>query len=54
MNTAELLEWFMACLWCPYVGYSELLEMSYTYELYIGDEIEGEHSFTFAYGGKAA
>ena len=46
----ELHEWFMSNFWCVWMGYSTVLGMSYTYELYIGPDCEGEHSFTFAYG----
>lgn len=45
----SLYEWFMEAFWCAYVGYSELLSMSYTYELYIGSDVQGEHPFTFAW-----
>ncbi len=46
----SLHDWFMEQFWCVWMGYSTLLEKSYTYELYIGLDVEGEHSFTFAYG----
>jgi len=36
--------------WCVWMGYSTVLEKSYTYELYIGEDVPGEHSFTFEYG----
>lgn len=45
----SLHEWFMEQFWCAYVGYAELLGMSWTYELYIGHDVPGEHSFTFAF-----
>ncbi len=45
----SLHEWFMEALQCYYVGYSEILQRSWTYNLYQGNDVEGEHSFSFAY-----
>lgn len=47
MTRQELYQWFMDVLWCAYVGYDELFGLSYTYELYVGGELEGDHSFVF-------
>jgi hypothetical protein len=45
----SLHEWYMGNFWCPYVGYSDILNKSYTYTLYMGNDIPGEHSFSFEY-----
>lgn len=45
----SLHEWYMENFWKAYVGYSDLLSTSYTYEFYTGEQVEGEHSFTFAW-----
>lgn len=46
----SLEDWFMGAFWCPYVGYSDLLQQSYAYELYLGEYPQGEHTFFFRYG----
>jgi hypothetical protein len=43
-------EWFMDNFWCAFVGYSDVLNRSWTYEFYRGNDVEGEHTFTFQYG----
>ena len=34
-------------LWAVFCGYDEKADLSYTYYVYVGDQFEGEHSFTF-------
>jgi hypothetical protein len=48
MSAIDLHDWFTNSFWTAYTGYNSLFSRSYSYKLYIGNDVQGEHSFFFA------